>query len=235
MKNDARKLSHKTREEIRIRAVQQVEAGESPETVIKALGFHRSCIYNWIARYREGGIDALRTKQITGRPSKLKGHQIKKIYDIVTSKNPLQLRFEFALWTREMIRDLIRERFNVKLSLVSVGRLLKKMGLSPQKPLHRAYQQDKERIERWLKEEYPHIRQMALEEAATIYFGDEAAVRSDFHSGTTWAPRGKTPVVESTCARFSVNMISAITAKGFMRFMAIEGSNCRIQQKASGY
>jgi transposase len=223
MKNDARKLSHKTREEIRIRAVQQVEAGESPETVIKALGFHRSCIYNWIARYREGGIDSLRTKQITGRPSKLKGHQIKKIYDIVTSKNPLQLRFEFALWTREMIRDLIRERFNVKLSLVSVGRLLKKMGLSPQKPLRRAYQQDKERIERWLKEEYPHIRQMALEEAATIYFGDEAAVRSDYHSGTTWAPRGKTPVVESTGARFSVNMISAITAKGFMRFMAIEG------------
>ena len=63
----------------------------------------------------------------------------------------------FALWTREMIRDLIREQFNVKLSHVSVGRLLKKMGLSPQKPLRRAYQQDKERIERWLKQEYPHI------------------------------------------------------------------------------
>ncbi len=64
---------------------------------------------------------------------------------------------------------------------------------------------------------------MALKEAATIYFGDEAAMRSDYHSGTTWAPRGKTPVVESTGARFSINMISAITGKGHMRFMTIEG------------
>ena len=104
-----------------------------------------------------------------------------------------------------------------------MARLLKKMDLTPQKPLRRAYQQDKERIERWLKEEYLRIRQMALEEAATFYFVDEAAVRSDYHSGTTWAPRGKTPVVESTSTRFSVNMISAITAKGFMRFIAIEG------------
>jgi hypothetical protein len=41
----ARKLSHETLEEIRIRAVQSVEAGKSPEVVIKALGFSRSCIY----------------------------------------------------------------------------------------------------------------------------------------------------------------------------------------------
>jgi transposase len=96
--------------------------------------------HEWLAKYREGGTRALETKPIAGRPKKLNGQQIKKIYDIVTMKNPLQLKFEFALWTRDMVRDLIRDQFGVKLSLVSVGRLLKKMGLSPQKPLHRAYQ-----------------------------------------------------------------------------------------------
>jgi transposase len=218
---DGRRLSHKVREVIRIRAVKRVEAGESPEIVVKALGFHRSCIYNWIAKYREGGINALKTGIITGRPRKLDGHQIKKIFDIITSKNPLQLKFEFALWTRDMVRELIWERFQVRLSSVSVGRLLKKLGMSPQKPLRRAYQQDSQRVEAWLKKEFPTIKKQAKKEKATIYFADEAAVRSDYHSGTTWALKGQTPVIKTTGARFSVNMISAITSKGHLRFMII--------------
>ncbi len=71
---DGRRLSHRTREEIRIRAVKRVEAGESPEDVVKVLGFHRSCIYEWLAKYREGGVEALRTRRIPGRPRKLSGN-----------------------------------------------------------------------------------------------------------------------------------------------------------------
>ncbi len=223
MKMDGRKLKHKTREEIRIRAVQRVEAGESPEVIVKALGFHRSCIYEWIAKYREGGIDALRTKRITGRPKKINGTQLRRIYNVVTMKDPRQLKFEFALWTRSMVRQLIRSEFGIRMSDVSVGRLLRKLGLSPQRPLRRAYQQDKDRVDAWLQDEYPKIRALARREGATIYFADEASVRSDSHSGTTWAPKGKTPVVESTGARFSLNLISAISAKGLMRFMTIDG------------
>jgi transposase len=220
---DGRKLDHKTLEEMRIRAVKQVEAGESPETVIKALGFTRPRIYEWIAKYREGGIEALKKKSIPGRPMKLKGRQLQKLYGIITSKNPLQLKFDFALWTRAMIRELIREKFNVRVSEVSVGRLLKKLGLSPQKPLHRAYQQDRNAVERWLKVEYPAIKKLAKEENAAIYFGDEASVCSDYHSGTTWAPVGKTPVVETTGAVFKINLVSAVSAKGKMRFMTVDG------------
>ena len=223
MKMDGRKLDHKTREEIRIRAVKQVEAGESPEVVIKALGFHRSCIYQWLAKYREGGIEGLKTRDIPGRPLKLNGSQLKKIFDIVTRKNPLQLKFEFALWTRAMVRDLIRERFGVRLSEVSVGRLLKKLGLSPQRPLRRAYQQDKDLVDEWLKDTFPKIKKSARKERATIYFGDEASIRSDYHSGTTWAVKGKTPVIETTGARFTLNLISAVSSKGLMRFMAFKG------------
>ena len=219
---DGRKVSHKVREEIRIRAVKRVLAGESPEDVVRALGFHRSRIYDWLAKYREGGVEALRTRSIPGRPPKLSGHQLKEIYELVTRKNPLQLKFEFALWTRSMVRELIRREFGVKLSEVSVGRLLRDLGLTPQRPVRRAYQRDAEAVERWTTEEYPAIQKLAKQEKATIYFGDEAAVRSDYHSGTTWAPKGQTPVVEATGARFRLNLISAISAKGLMRFMTID-------------
>jgi transposase len=222
-KLDGRKLSHKTREEIRIRAVKQVEAGESPEKIIQGLGFHRSCIYEWLARYREGGEAAHRTKPLSGCPPKLTGSPMRKLYQIITEKNPLQLKFPFALWTCAMIREVIQKEFQVRWSAVSVGRLLKKLGMSPQRPWRRAYQQDPERVERWKAEEYPEIARRAKTEGAVIYFGEEASVRSDHHSGTPGGPMGQTPIVKATGARFSLNLISAITAKGEMRFMMIDG------------
>jgi transposase len=222
-KSDARKLDHKTLEAIRIRAVEQVHAGNSPEDVIKALGFSRSCIYEWLARYRAGGWQGLRAKPLAGRPKKITGRQMKWIYDVVTLKNPQQMKFDFALWTRGMIRILIHERFGIQLSLPSVGRLLAQLGLTCQKPLMRAFQQNPSLVEKWLQEEYPQIRAKAKKAGAEIFFGDEAGVRSDFHSGKTWAPRGKTPVIRVTGARFGFNMISAVSPKGHMRFMIIEG------------
>jgi len=222
-KRDGRALDHKTLEAIRIRAVEQVEAGESPEDVVRTLGFGRTVIYGWLAKYREGGRDALRAKPIPGRPRKLSGAQLRWIYKTVTGKNPLQLRFEFALWTRGMVRELIRERFGVRLSEVSVGRLLRKLGLSPQKPLRRAYQQDPKLVAAWHTETFPRIRALAKREGATLLFSDEAGVRSDFHAGTTWAPVGRTPIVPATGQRFGLNLISAISPKGDFRFMTVEG------------
>ncbi len=105
---DGRKLSHGTLAEIRQRAVLRVEAGESPEIVIAALGFDRTCIYRWLARYREGGLEALAAKPVPGRPSRLSGGQLRQLYGWITEKNPRQLNFEFALWTRAMIRELIQ-------------------------------------------------------------------------------------------------------------------------------
>src|SRR5919108_127277 len=222
-KLDGRKLDHKTREAIRQRAVQRILAGESPEIVIKALGFHRSAVYQWLKRYKEGGTEALAFKKIPGAKPKLTAVQKKKVFDIVTLKNPEQLKFPFALWTLAMVRQLIIDQFKVTLSEVSVGRLLKELGLTPQKPLRRAWQQDPVKVEKWLSEEYPAIQKEAKKAGATIYFGDEAGVRSDYHSGTTWAVKGQTPVIKTTGSRFSVNMISAVSAKGLMRFMTIKG------------
>lgn len=222
-RRDARTLDHKTLEEIRIRAVERVQAGESPEVVIQALGFTRSCIYTWLARYRAGGWSALKARALKGRPLKVRAAQMQWLYATITGKSPLQFRFEFALWTREMIRILLREHFGLKLSLASVGRLLKQLGLTCQRPLFRAMEQDPERVRQWLEKEYPAIREQARRCGAEIYFGDEAGVRSDCHAGTTWGIKGKTPVVRTTGQRSSVNMISAVSSRGRLRFMLSKG------------
>jgi transposase len=216
---DGRKLSRSAMEAIRIRAVQQVQAGESPEAVIRALGFDARRIYEWLAKYRAGGWDALKSRKAPGRAPKLSGAQLKWIYNTVTSKNPMQLKFEFALWTRAMISTLIRRKYGIRLSLASVGRLLAQLGLSCQKPLVRAFQQNPTLVKQWIEKDYPKIRAQAKRENAEIFFEDESGVRSDFHAGTTWAKQGETPVVRSTGQRFKLNMISAISPKGHIRFM----------------
>jgi len=221
---DGRKLNHSAREAIRIRAVQRILEGESPEVIAKTLGFHRSAVYQWLTKYKDSGIDGLKYHKIPGKQPTLSKAQKQKIFDIVTSKNPLQLKFAFALWTRAMVKDLILDKFAVSLSEVSVGRLLHELGLTPQRPLRRAYQQSPERVASWLQEEYPAIQKDAKAVKATIYFGDEASVRSDYHSGTTWAPKGQTPVVRTTGARHSLNLVSAVSAKGSMRFMTVKGT-----------
>jgi len=146
-KFDGRKLDHKTREAIRKRAVQRILDGESPELVAKTLGYHRSAVYQWMKRYAEKGIECLTYRKIPGAPPKLSAAQKKKAFDIVTMKNPEQLKFPFALWTLAMVRQLIIKEFGVILSEVSVGRLLKELGLTPQKPLRRAWQQDQAKVE----------------------------------------------------------------------------------------
>jgi len=220
---DGRKLSRYALADIRIKAVQRVEEWESPEEVIDLLGFHRSCIYRLVAQYREGGLEGLKKKSAAGKQPRLNGQQLQKLYESITTQTPIQLKFEFALWTRSMIRQVIRDEFNIKLSDVSVERLLRKLGLSPQKNLRRAYQRDEVKVTAWQWNAYPEIRKLAKKEKAIIYLGDEASVRSDYHSGTTWAPVGQTLVVETTGARFSVNMISAISEKDKLRFMTFNG------------
>ena len=222
-RRDGRKIGRKALEDIRIQAVMRVEDGESPEDVVRTLGLSRSVIYDWLARYHEGGVEALRARWSPGRPPKLSSTQLRWVYNVVTQKNPLQLEFAFALWTRKMIGVVIYKKFRVRLSDVSVGRLLKKLGLTPQRPLRRAYQQDPEKVDRWLKKQFPQIRALAKRKGASIFFQDEAGVRSDHHSGTTWAPSGETPIVPATGQRFGLNVASAISPRGELRFMTFEG------------
>jgi len=218
-KHDGRTLRHDVLTELRKRAVSRVQEGESPEAVIRAMGFCRASIYNWLAMYRAGGWDALDARKRGGRPRKVSARMIAWVYRVVTGGDPRQYKFPFALWTRNAIAILLYRRYGVRLSANSVGRLLAHLGITPQKPLWRAYQQDPERVRQWIQAEYPAIARQAQQEKAEIWFGDESGVRSDYHAGTTWAARGKTPVVRTTGARYRLNMLSAVNRRGKMRFM----------------
>jgi transposase len=209
--------------ELRKRAVDSVQSGENPEVVSRVLGVHRGTVYGWLARYRDGGWSALDARKRGGRPPKLDGKKLKWIYDTVTMKNPAQMQFTFALWTSRMVGELIQRRFGIRLSKASVCRLLGQLGLTPQRPIWRAYQQSPEKVQGWLEEEFPKIQALARRKKARIFFADEAGVRSDHHAGTTWAKRGKTPVVSTTGARFGLNLISAVSPQGEFRFMTVKG------------
>ena len=219
---DARRLNHVTLTELRKRAVTSVQEGQSPEVVAKALQVSRQALYGWLARYRDGGWGNLDAKKRGGRRPKLNAKAMKWVYDAVTMKNPLKMKFTFALWTARMVGKAIFDRFGVKLSKASVCRLLAQLGLTPQRPVWRAYQQQPEAVQRWLDAEYPRIRGLARKMKAVIFFGDEAGLRSDHHAGTTWAAKGKTSV-SSTGSRFRLNIVSAVAAQGEFRFMTVKG------------
>ena len=122
-KNDARQLDHATLEAMRERAVQSVQDGESPEMVARALGINRSTMYSWLAQYRRGGWGALKAKPLFGRPPKLDGKKLAWVYGVVT-KSPLQMKFEFALWTREMAVVVIKRKSLAGSTPTSVGWIL---------------------------------------------------------------------------------------------------------------
>jgi transposase len=189
--NDGRKLDHQTLEQMRLRAVDAVASGVHPEDVAASLGMARGTVYGWLARYREGGKEALKARPVPGRPPKLTAAQMRRLYTMIVGADPRQYEFEFALWTREMVRTLIRREFRVSLSAVSVGRLLRTLGLSPQRPLWRAWQADPEAVQRWKDEQFPAIRAQAKADGATVYFARcISPTRPGSARTTTRAPPG---------------------------------------------
>jgi transposase len=208
--------------EERLSACEAMENGSSAEEIARFLKVSRSSVFEWQKAYRAHGADALRTKKTRGPESKLSASQRALLFGLIVDHDPRQLSFGLALWTREMIAELIWRQFGVRLSVASVGNILRKLGLSPQRPLYRAYEQDPEKVTEWKEEKFPQIQARAKKEGAVIFFADEASVRTNYHAGTTWAPVGKTPVVAASGKTRSVSMVSAVSPRGELHFQVYE-------------
>jgi transposase len=211
---DGRTLSHEVSEHIRLMAVRRVRAGERPSDVIRSYGLCRTTIYKWVRAARRGGEKALRARQHPGRKPFLSAKQKLQVRRWINGKDPRQFGFDFGLWTRRIVAELIAERFGVQLGVTAVGRLLAALDITPQKPLRRAYERDPLAIARWTREEYPRLRARAKRVGARIFFLDEAGVRSDQVLGRSWGLRGQTPEVPTSGRRQSVSAISAVHARG---------------------
>lgn len=225
MKKDGRIHDRKTKEAIRVMAVERILEGESVTVVMASYGLCRTTGYKWLAKVcgKGRGKRCLSARKGTGRPPKLNRTQKSQVFRWVNGKNPMQYGFDFALWTRDVVRELILRKFNISLSVTSVGSLLAELKLTPQKPLQRAYQRDPAAIERWQRDTFPAIAKQSKEEGAEIYFWDESGFRADAVHGKTWALRGKTPVVNRPGQRQSVSAASAVNAKGAFWFATYEG------------
>lgn len=214
-KIDGRTLDHKALEHIRRLAVRRVvEDGESPSEVMRSLGFSRTAIYPWLRNFKCKGWAALAEQIAEGPEPKLNDKQRQLVKRWILGKDPRQFGFDFGLWTRRIVQELIAEKLGVKLGLTAVGRLLASLDITPQKPLRRAYERDPAAVEQWKKETYPKLRQRAKKHGAKIFFLDEAGFQSDPPLGRTYGLKGQTPVVETSGQRQSLNVISAVNARG---------------------
>jgi transposase len=217
---DARSLPAEAQEDLRRRVVKAVQNGLSQSEAARIFAVARPTVNRWMQLVEREGSRALQARR-RGRPrqSRLAPHQAATTVRMILSGCPDQLSLPFALWTREAVQQLLSRKFNVQVSVWTVGRYLRAWGLTPQKPVRRAYEQDPVAVRKWLEEEYPAIRAQARQWKAQIHWLDEMGLRSDHQAGRSYGRRGQTPVVLGTGQRFRCNMISSITNRGRLSFM----------------
>ena len=221
-KEDARKFTTETQEQLRKQAIRLRKQGKTYQEIGEITGVHKNTVWRWWQRYQAKGAKGLKVQK-RGRPygaqRKLEISQETTIQKLITDKTPDQLKLTFALWTRQAIQELIRLKFGIRMPIRTVGEYLRRWGFTPQKPLKRAYEQQPKAVKKWLKEEYPEVSTRAKQEGGEIHWGDETGIRSDSQHGLSDAPKGKTPVIRLSAKRCSVNMISTVTNQGKVRFM----------------
>ena len=226
-KTDFRTLSIEERYQFKKRAITLIKSGTKQYKIAALYGIRPATVSSWMKSYNLLGNKGLK-ENVRGVKSEdkklLSKEQEKKTQTMITDVMPDQLKLNYALWTRKAVKELVSREFDVSLAVNTMGDYLRKWGFSPQKPKKLAYEQCSKKVQKWLDDEYPVIKERAKEESAEIQWGDETGVRNSNHHGRSYAPKGKTPVKKHKSQRFSVNMISTITNQGQVQFMIYTGS-----------
>lgn len=217
-RRDARSLDHSTLEEMRKQAVARVKDGVTQTEVAENFGVHRTTVWKWNKKFAEGGEDALVGTKGTGRPPTLTAEQFAELKQNITEKTPENFGLGTQLWTLPAVRTMMAAEFGVEVHRTTAMRMLHKLGLTPQKPTRRSVERDEDAIERWKTEDFPKILAGAKSDGARILFEDEAQVREDASTGTTWAERGKRPIIRVPGTRRRINVISFVSPTGQLWF-----------------
>jgi transposase len=221
---DARKIPDQTMSYLRKIAVAAIRHRRiSPEIVADVLGISRSAIYEWLRREASGGLNALDTGQAPGAPPVITPAMDDWLRDTVRYKTPRDFGYDVVLWNRHLLAELLKKEFGVPVGDSTVSLHLRQLGLSYRKPWFRAAEQNPRHVERFLNETFPRIQKLAKKIQADIAFEDEAGVGLQTHAGKTWGPVGQEVSVPVTARRGGLNVLSAITATGWLRFSIHDG------------
>lgn len=224
---DTRSLPGAAQAALRKRAVRAVLDGMTQAEAARVFRVHHNAVNRWVKRYREGGFQGLAEQRRGRRPGEqaaLTQWQQQELIALVRDSTPDQLGLAEYLWTRDAVAELIGQRYGRWLARTTVGGYLRGWGFSPQRPQRRALEQHPAAVGRWLAATYPAIRAQARREGGVVLWLDEMGVGSDTAAGRSWAPVGQTPVIKGTGKRFRINMISAISNQGMLRFRLFVGS-----------
>ncbi len=221
-RTNARHLTQAEQYGLRKSIVRFLKNGMAAKEIAIALDVSRSYVYAAQKAYNEKGIAGIKPGKRGrrhGDKRKLNPKQESEIQTIITDKTPEQLKFKECMWNRNSIRSLIMQKHKIDLPLSTLGYYLERWGFSVQRPVKRAYKQDEEKVKSWVETEYPGISARAKEENAEIYFGDETGIQNQTTYLRGYAPVGRTPVVRTEAKHIKINMLSAISNRGKLRFV----------------
>lgn len=222
LKTDARKRSTEVQQHNREQAIRLYLEGMDRVEIAKIIDVHYGTLAEWIRRYNQGGMEALKIGKRgrrSGEGRKLTVAQETKLQEIVVGKSPEQMQLPFALWSSTAIRLLIRDQWHIDLPQRTISAYMKRWGYTPQKATKQAYEQSDKATQQWLDETYPSIKKRAALCGGEIFWGDETGISNQCQHERGYAPRGQTPVVKTQAKRFRTNLISAVNNQGKLRFM----------------
>ena len=141
------------REARRLRAWELKQKGWKQKAIAEALGVSDGAVSQWLKRARQEGIEALRRNPAPGPASKLREEQWAELPGLL-AKGARHFGFREEVWTQPRVAWLIQREFGVRYHPAHVGRIVKRLGWSRQKPVERADQRDEETIEQWRTEKW---------------------------------------------------------------------------------
>ena len=227
LRTEAVRLSPEEQYQIRKNIIRLSRKGMENEKIAEILDVSLRHVQNTKKQYEDGGIEAIKPKQRgrrQGEKRTLTPAQESEIQTIIVDKTPEQLRFKECMWSRKNISELIRQKYGIAIPESTLGVYLARWGFSVQRPTKRAYKQDEEKVKSWVESEFPGISERAKTENAEIYFGDETGLQNQSTCLRGYAPIGKTPVVNTEAKHIKINMLSAISNRGKLRFMLYKDS-----------
>lgn len=145
------------REGRRLRAWELYQEGWPQKQIAAALGVSKGAVSQWVARGKTGGVDALRKQPRSGAIPKLSEQQRHQLPDILR-RGAQAYDFVGDVWTQQRIAAVIKREFGVSYHVDHIGRLLRAIGWSVQKPIERASERNDAAIERWRSEKWPEIK-----------------------------------------------------------------------------